>query len=599
MAKQSRRRKTKDSTEGYEKKTRSGIYTDEDNNILFVPTVSLFRFRQERSPRTVLISLGLSPDLWYDWQERFEKDHWLFGWLYGNKPPQNIQLRYKPKRKGPRERSLREDVFFLDREMVRFRKAASVWHTCKRLCADHDGSSGCTEGAISKLLLRFRSAEWFEDWMFGRKLPENVFILTESEIRKCREAWNYPEFFRTLGAASSKYSKWIDRFPPGAIYEWMLWLYGGPMPDGWYVVPESAYELKCRLSPGAVIKAAGVAQSAVLNNWRKDPIRSDALADAMKAFTHCQAKYVDTYLSQHSEAWKRLEETYSGTWSATGPLRRIKSAILRYAAQSTIEAACKDIGYSPSSWNDCRRKARDIGGPSLEAALVDFVMTSHTRRDRRGVVANGLFLPSKAMLQFRKKAREIAAQKRISMVKCRIPFGCFAKLFLDWTLPRTKAHFAADNTSHKDEPSAHSNSSLETESNSVSSRTNQHPGATHAALDDTTTRSSSKSNDTHIAKQYTGQQPVIMTQRVELFEPDEHPKIDGKRLPRLTRAQYKVVKAVAEAMDDEEPLTEARLCAKSGVDGARQRFTELRKKDPRWAAVLLPSGVRQLGYRIE
>lgn len=83
---------------------------------------------------------------------------------------------------------------------------------------------------------------------------------------------------------------------------------------------------------------------------------------------------------------------------------------------------------------------------------------------------------------------------------------------------------------------------------------------------------------------------------VELGRFGDSPVIRGKLKPRLTWAQYHVIKALLAAGDD--GLTKDQLDVQSGRSEARKILKRLHDSDPDWAAVIQLPGIPGRRYRI-
>ena len=92
-----------------------------------------------------------------------------------------------------------------------------------------------------------------------------------------------------------------------------------------------------------------------------------------------------------------------------------------------------------------------------------------------------------------------------------------------------------------------------------------------------------------------GRVPVAETERVQLFEPDEAPYIDGVEQTPITSAQYEVVLALVKNAPrrlDKDTIEGIR-------DGARRALRDLAKSNRYWRKVLLFAQVKGGGYGIK
>jgi hypothetical protein len=85
---------------------------------------------------------------------------------------------------------------------------------------------------------------------------------------------------------------------------------------------------------------------------------------------------------------------------------------------------------------------------------------------------------------------------------------------------------------------------------------------------------------------------------VKLNGPNDRPVVQGKMMPPLHRAQYKVLKILADKVG--VGFSESELMEKSGVTDARKALDRLRERHPEWAAVIhFPGGCYGAGYKID
>jgi hypothetical protein len=91
-----------------------------------------------------------------------------------------------------------------------------------------------------------------------------------------------------------------------------------------------------------------------------------------------------------------------------------------------------------------------------------------------------------------------------------------------------------------------------------------------------------------------------LASRLVLGETGENPTIDGKEKRCLTTSQYRVVKAIVEAMNKGlDRLTSPELDRKSKVTDARKILVDLAENDDDWKSIIkFPEGVKGKGYGI-
>ena len=86
------------------------------------------------------------------------------------------------------------------------------------------------------------------------------------------------------------------------------------------------------------------------------------------------------------------------------------------------------------------------------------------------------------------------------------------------------------------------------------------------------------------------------SRQVKLYGQAENPLVKGRSKPRLSQAQYKVVRALIQAIPN--GLTKDELDKRSTCGDARKTMKRLADSDPDWASVLMFPGRPGVGYGI-
>lgn len=414
------------------KRARSQLYVDNQGNTLFVPTEEMWLWHNATKPRAILRRAGLPEKRWKEWEKRFRETPWVLEWLYWKQaPPDGVKLVY-PSDEKTIARGLREGEFYVDDELLGFRRVSSVRQVQQHLAAEHPDKP-LSYGQFQQWCRTFADAEWVIAWLSrGADFPEGVTVATVKEIAKCRQAWDYEKLLASLDVRNTAYRKWLESFPEENRGGWLFWLYGWDAPEGWYVVPQKALELKRRISPSGIAEAAGVSLGNV-REWWKDVDKRAALDEALEAAKHGHQPKGD------SPRWKPLYEAEH--WS----IARMRDQMLAYARKATWTAAFDDLGMPAPQYGAFKKQAEEAGKKSADAAggekvrdaFVEFVESGWPQREAvTGVVAPGVFVPVPNMLRFREAARKLRNDLNLYQTAERIPGDCFRLWFLDWTLPR-------------------------------------------------------------------------------------------------------------------------------------------------------------------
>ena len=265
--------------------------------------------------------------------------------------------------------------------------------------------------------------------MCGVDPPADVHVAFSGEIQRARLAWDYQAILRKRGIDRGAHSKWLNEDFPQVqtrqqFFSWVWWLFGGPTPPGWFIVPQKALKLKQRLTIPGIRKAAGV-QKLTYDGWQDDPKNREALADVIRSATPVSMLH----------GWHRRHKNLHEV---------TKRKMLAVATASRLNSALKDVGWSGPNWYECRKDAKKVGDNQLREALEAYVYgTGDTANERRadatGVVAPGLFVPPPTMVEFRESISQRKTLQRIAALYGSFSADCFELWFFDWALPRRSA----------------------------------------------------------------------------------------------------------------------------------------------------------------
>jgi len=248
------------------KAQRARIYVDSEGNQLAAMAETMWQLRNAMQPQQVMDRAKLKRStFWNGLRSKYGDGHFVWDYLYGKPLPDDAQLIFESNHGGRGlRRSLKPHEAYITKDMMQFRREASLKPTCQFL--KRSARDGFTDSAFAYWRRLFADVAWYEGWQFYYEdAPSNVALASEAEVRRMRTATNYSEFLRATRAMAVDYGEWIDLFPLAELVAWMHFLYGGPTPPGRYVVPEWLVALKSRLSPAGVTRAAGNSASFQLN----------------------------------------------------------------------------------------------------------------------------------------------------------------------------------------------------------------------------------------------------------------------------------------------------------------------------------------------
>lgn len=379
---------------------------------LFVPNHAMRRVRAAASRGAILERSEVKRSTWDRWQRTLGANHWLFDWLYweGEAPSGIVHVSTQRLRK-----QFSKGEFCLEPEMASFRRQSSIPALAR--------AANVHRGTIDNWLARYEEP-WFRSWLLRAATPPGIHVARESDAEACRRAWDYLAIAADVSAGSAYYLWLKDSLPRENWTAWVGWLFGGPAPEGWCIVTPELAELRFRLSPRGICRAAGV-PFATYHQW--DAKQRRALAEI------CEGR-------GKAEAWQECFPERDLPAAAQASIARSKDQMRAYARHSSLASAFDDVTMNASDWMKCLRDAKRVGGESLRHTLRKFVLSDHRRQFEPHAIGTlerfpRLFLASARLIRFRGRAIERATEEKISQVRGRIPPTLLQLWFLDWAVP--------------------------------------------------------------------------------------------------------------------------------------------------------------------
>lgn len=366
----------------------NSIY-ESDTGTLFVPTEDMWSVHEAAKPSTIAVRAGFRDDTLGRWQRAHGTT--LVDWLLRRgEQPSGIQ---------PTE------------AMLAFRKESSLLAITQaarrpsRLPLDGRKRGGRSYlGHVSVRLVnswreKYRDVAWFEDWLLrGGPAPAEITIATRGVISKCRTAWDYVEHCRKSDTAAGNcyVTQWLGRRIIPSV-DWLKWLYGGPVPDGFLVVDEDLERLKKEKTREAIFAAAGVRVTPRLFEFVKATAAGEKQKDLMRRVP------ADDHGSVH--------------------------ALLKAAS---IYACCDRAGVHRQVYFMALRHAEQLG---IKDDLLAYLEPRKQGARQTGLLSEHLFLPSANMRAFRRIAGEAMAKEKVWSLS---NMPAFDSWFVDWTMPTAR-----------------------------------------------------------------------------------------------------------------------------------------------------------------
>jgi hypothetical protein len=392
----------------------SKIYKDDEGHILgFVPCEDMWIVREKSKPDAVLKRANLSTRTWGHWKYEHQDKPWLFEWLY-------LHSDALPKKLSPEANGFKPT-----KSMHAFREQSSIAAIADAAERSKDQRKASWQAPysdhVTKQLIwswrkKYKDYPWFERWLLRGEDADGIHIARLHQIRGAARAWNFAFLCRDAGMDPGTYCDWINsgRIPD---LPWLLWLYGGPIPDGAFVVRESLQRLRSEYSKSAICKAARESGAHIhlgdALRWESDPQTKAGLEKAIEAANKSGPKS-----PPESETWNKLHS-------------RTRKNIWESAKSATLSACCKRAGVT-DYYQSLQQAERCGVQKELENYLKQEGKYPNTKNRLSGLIVPNFFIPSSDMLAFREKALKEWTLQNIAPLK-NLPY--FDQWFVDWTMP--------------------------------------------------------------------------------------------------------------------------------------------------------------------
>jgi hypothetical protein len=397
-----------------QRKTTTVVFRDETGTI-FVPTEDMRLFHEQSKPAAISARAGLSPRCWDNWKLKHqEREPWLFEWLYGASVPERSEGGFVP---TVSMRAFRKHARVKGPRGI----ASAAVRSAFQMSAGRQRRYGnCVSERMVRYWLREHgSHDWFPQWLLRGQMPPNVTVATRDQVERVRTATDYITHCKTAGiTALNTYVQWLKRRMIPS-FGWLLWLYGGMVPVGGFVVVPFLQNLRAEMSRTGICRAIGTTLPSLLQ-WEQDPLKRMVLEEAMRTANQIGPR------SDVTPAWPdAVADVYES----------VKKNAWEYAKAATLSECCKRAGGSVQDFHTLMATAtRLVVAEELRQYLNQ--QEAYQKKLRAyGLVAKNFFVPSAAMLAFREAAAKEMTRQKIWDLRT-LP-GFFA-WFHAWTTPRQK-----------------------------------------------------------------------------------------------------------------------------------------------------------------
>jgi hypothetical protein len=271
----------------------------------------------------------------------------------------------------------------------------------------------------------YRRRPWFDPWLLQGAPPEGITIATVNQIQRCRQAWDFVELCRRadISHTNTYDTLWMRQQKIPDVH-WLLWLFGGPVPGGAFVVGAALHRLRSAMSPFQIAAAAGVDRGDV-REWHRDERLAPAFKDAMVRAGHAGDR--DGGQKSFVQRWPDLPSD-------------LLARMWRYAAAARLKACCERAGLISTAYYKELQEAERCGVKDKVLDYLahrgEFQRASGRGVDRRcGLVAERFFIASEAMLAFRTVAAEEMSRQRVWAL---MDLPGILHWFRDWATPQQR-----------------------------------------------------------------------------------------------------------------------------------------------------------------
>ena len=299
------------------KKPASKVYRS-GSGLLFVPTEEMWKVHSQSSPYRILKTIGRTQDNWANWRKKFEGSApWLFEWLYNHPSP------------------CPDDAFSLTQTMLDFRLAARISSIASRAVRAPEQITTKRQNAnVSPRLIAYwlaihKDCQWFKPWLLrGEDAPPHVTIPSKKQIQLCRQAFDFAGYQTEDGhSLYVSYRRWISgRHIPDQA--WLKWLFGGPEPEGAFIVDSALQRLRHEKTRWNICAAAGLNYT-TFYEWMKSEALTARLNEALEAAG--AAGFKSDVPPSLSAEWDRLHG-------------KIKKSMWCYARAATLKSCLERSG---------------------------------------------------------------------------------------------------------------------------------------------------------------------------------------------------------------------------------------------------------------
>jgi hypothetical protein len=433
---------------------RHGVYHT-DQGTLFVPTEDMWIVHEASKASAIEKRASLQEGAFLKWKSLFPK-RWpeLAEWLYGAQDPPfpPWRRRYWTKASAASSDKMVSwfsgdtlpdgtiGLFMPSAEMIAFCKEASISGITRasirmpdQVGADvrmEQRKEHVSHRLINEWCAEYSELAWFRNWLLrGMDTPSGIDMATPSQIRRCKKAWDYIGHCERVGISpeNTYMTGWLKggTIPPDT--DWLLWLYGYNPPVGVFVVPLLLQMVRLEMTPYKICLAAKI-DSGKRSSWGEDAAVHAAANEAI------EVARMNGGREGHMAAWAK---TKTNIHPAT------LNSICKYAVNSTLKACCERAGTTPDKYYRWRKEAEKLGVHETFDQYMHmegpFSMEGREGRIKRsmllksGLVSEGFFVPTPAMIAFRDTALTAVYNERVGNIVT-IPGG--REWFVDWVTPR-------------------------------------------------------------------------------------------------------------------------------------------------------------------
>jgi len=284
--------------------------------------------------------------------------------------------------------------------------ARASWMELQRLSAEQNtGGKQGLRGLITRQVNNWGHLPWFHNWLLRGEMPgDRVTIVSQTQLAKARRAWDFIGHLLEAKLHPDDLSRWIKHGSIPSV-QWLKWLYGFPSPSGVFVITPKLRSLRSEMSTYGICRAAKVSHR-IFSERKED----GGFAAMIRPEFDASNRRADSLLKERLAKVRKKAQLYE---------------------------CCQRAGFKRTEdyWHLLAEAERLGAKGELTAYLRMIKPFGRGNHNLSGLVSEKLFVPSHAMLEFRRVAMKAMQEENAWKLQTLPSFDAW---FADWAAPYRK-----------------------------------------------------------------------------------------------------------------------------------------------------------------